>query len=155
MTMDDEQPPQPESPGPPPPAEPAAAPAAPPKRKRWYHRWKLIVTGLLVTPMLLFVLYTFIALKWSYSTGDRAGTLQKLSKKGWLCKTWEGELMQPTAPGVAPVIWNFSVRSDSLAQVINAGMGKRVVLQYQEHRGVPTDCFGATDYFVTGIRIEP
>lgn len=153
--MDDEQPPQPEAPEPAPAAEPVVAPPAEPKRKRWYHRWKLILAGLLVTPMLLLVAYTWIALKWSYSEGDRAGTLQKLSKKGWLCKTWEGELMQPTAPGVAPVIWHFSVRNDSLAQVINSGMGRRVVLQYQEHRGVPTDCFGATDYFVTGIRIDP
>ena len=151
--MNEDQP-QPESPGPAP-AEPVAAPPAEPRRKRWYQRWKLIVAGLLAAPLLLFVLYTWIALQWSYSTGDRAGTLQKLSRKGWICKTWEGELMQPTAPGVAPVIWHFSIRNDSLAGVVNAGMGKRVVLQYQEHRGVPTSCFGATDYYVTGIRIEP
>ena len=130
-----------------------ASPVAP--KKRWWHRWKLIVTGVLVAPVLLFVLYTWGALSFSYSEGDRAGTLQKFSKKGWMCKTWEGELMQPTAPGVAPTIWHFSVRNDSLAQAINAGLGKRVVLQYEEHRGVPTDCFGETDYYVTGIRIEP
>jgi hypothetical protein len=142
------------------PTPPAAAPsdapaAAPPRRRRWWHRWKLILTGVLVAPVLLVVLYTWVALNWSYSDGERSGTLIKLSKKGWLCKTWEGELMQPTAPGVAPTIWYFSVRDDATADRVTAGVGKRVVLYYSEHRGVPTDCFGETSYFVRNIRIEP
>jgi len=130
-----------------------AAPAlGTPRRKRWWHHWKLILSGIVVVPILLVVLYTWAALSWSYSTGDRAGTLQKFSHKGWLCKTWEGELMQPTAPGVAPTIWHFTVRSDSVAQAVNAGIGRRVVLMYEEHKGVPTSCFGQTRYYVTGMR---
>ena len=129
-----------------------ATPVDVPRPTRWWQHWKAILIGLVVTPILLFALYTWAALSWSYSTGDRAGTLQKFSRKGWLCKTWEGELMQPTAPGVAPTIWTFTVRDDSVAQLVNAGLGRRIVLHYEEHRGVPTSCFGQTPYFVTGMR---
>ena len=121
---------------------------------RWYHHWKMILLIIILAPMLVFGMYTCSALKYTYSEGDRAGTLQKFSRKGWLCKTWEGELMQPTAPGVAPTVWTFSVRSDSIAQLVDAGLGKRVVLHYREHRGVPTTCFGETQYYVDGIRTE-
>lgn len=144
---------EPGSPDSAPPTEPAAPPPAKP-RKRWWHRWKLILGGLVAMPVVVFALYTWVTLSWSYSEGERAGTLQKFSRKGWLCKTWEGELMQPTAPGVAPTIWHFSVRNDSVAVEVNRGLGKLVVLQYDEHRGVPTDCFGETDYYVRAIRIN-
>ncbi len=135
-------------------AEQEPAPSVAPPR-RWYHRWKLILAALVVTPALAAALYTWAALSWAYSDGYRAGTLQKFSRKGWVCKTWEGELMQPTAPGVAPTIWYFSVRDDSVAGVISEALGKRVVLHYDEHRGVPTRCFGETLYYVRGVRVEP
>jgi hypothetical protein len=115
----------------------------------------MILAVIVIAPMLGFGFFTWSALHWSYSEGDRAGTLQKFSHKGWLCKSWEGELMQPTAPGTAPTIWFFSVRNDSIAQLVNAGLGKRVVVSYQEHRGVPTSCFGDTQYYVTAVRVEP
>jgi len=136
-----------------PPSDAAPAPAAPPRR-RWWHHWRAILLALVVTPVLLFVLYTFIAVNWSYSDGERAGTLQKFSRKGWLCKTWEGEVMQPTAPGVAPTIWDFTVRDDETARRVEAGLGLRVVLHYKEHRGIPFSCFGDTRYWVDGVRIE-
>ena len=137
-------------------AEPVPPPApSPPPRKRWWHHWKLILAGVVATPLLLFACYAWSTLNWAYSEGDRAGTLQKFSRKGWICKTWEGELMQPTAPGVAPTIWEFTVRDDFIAQHMNAALGRRVVLHYQEHPGVPTTCFGETRYFVDRVRIEP
>jgi hypothetical protein len=126
----------------------------PPRRTRWWHHWKMILAAAVVAPLLAFALFTFVALHWSYSDGERAGTLQKFSHKGWLCKTWEGELMQPTAPGVAPTVWTFTVRDDSVARLVNSGLGKRVVLGYHEHRGVPTTCFGETSYYVSAVRIE-
>ncbi len=134
-------------------SEPQAA--VPPRKKHWWHHWKLILAAIVIVPCLCFALFTWSALRWSYSEGDRAGMLQKFSHKGWLCKTWEGELMQPTAPGVAPTIWYFTVRNDSIAQLVNAGLSKRVVLSYKEHRGVPTRCFGDTRYYVTAVRVEP
>ena len=89
----------------------------------------------------------------SYSEGDRVGYLQKLSRKGWLCKTHEGELAMTTIPGVAPTLWNFSVWDDEVAKKLDGQMGKRVVLHYRELRYVPTTCFGETNYFVDGADI--
>ncbi len=112
------------------------------------------VLGVLVLAALLLVgLYMWAAWSWAYSEGERAGILQKFSTKGWFCKTHEGELAISIVPGVTPVIWEFSVRDESLTPRINAALGKRVVLHYREHRGLPTTCFGETRYFVTGVRV--
>ena len=135
------------APAPPPPA------ATVPLRRPWWKRWKLILATLILTPILFFVLYTISALNWAYSEGERVGYIQKFSKKGWLCKTWEGELALSTVPGVAPVIWPFTVRNDGTARQINLALGRRVVMYYEEHRGLPSKCFGETDYFVDSVRI--
>jgi hypothetical protein len=116
-------------------------------------RGRSILTVLLLVVLLLFGLYLWIILSWAYSEGERAGILQKFSIKGWICKTYEGELAISIVPGVTPIIWYFSVRDESLAPRINAALGKRVVLHYREHRGLPTTCFGETSYFVTGVRV--
>ena len=114
---------------------------------------QLILTGTLAAPILLFVLYTWSALAWSYSEGERAGYVQKFSKKGWICKTWEGELAMVSIPGSMPEKFYFSVRNDSIAQHINDTLGKRVALVYEQHKGVPTSCFGDTEYFVTDVKV--
>jgi len=99
----------------------------------------------------LFALYIYIALNWSYSTGERAGFLQKVSNKGWICKTWEGELSLVAMPGAAPEKFLFTVRDEAVAQKVSAAAGKRVTLNYEQHKGLPTTCFGDTDYFVVGV----
>ncbi len=134
-------------------AESGAAPPPPPPPRRWWHRWKLILFLVLLTPVVLFALFTAGTLTWSYSEGQRAGYLQKLSKKGWLCKTWEGELAMTTVPGVAPTLWEFTVRDENTARQLNFALGRRVVMYYEEHRGIPSRCFGETNYFVDSIRI--
>jgi hypothetical protein len=108
--------------------------------------------GFLVVAAVLFALYTLLVLSWSYSTGERAGFMQKLSHKGVLCKTWEGELQLVAMPGSMPEKFLFTVREESVAARINAIMGKRVALTYEQHIGVPTSCFGETGYFVTDVR---
>lgn len=112
-----------------------------------------ILGVLLLALLLVSGLYVWVVLSWPYSEGERAGILQKFSSKGWLCKTYEGELAISIVPGVTPVIWYFSVRDKNLSPQINAALGKRVVLHYREHRGLPTACFGDTSYFVTGVRV--
>ena len=134
-----------------PPAEPEAPP--PPQRNRWWHHWKAMLTIAVATPLVLYGLFTAVTLTWSYSQGQRAGYLQKLSKKGWLCKTWEGELAMTTVPGVAPTVWEFTVRSEAVARQLNLALGRRVLMFYREHRGIPSRCFGETNYFVDSIRI--
>lgn len=125
-------------------------PSAPPRRGRTL---KLILVLAIIIPVALFGLYTWAALTWTYSNGDRAGIVQKFSRKGWLCKTYEGELAMSIVPGVTPVIWQFTVRDDHVVQGINTSLGKRVVLHYREHRGVPTSCFGETMYYVDSVRV--
>jgi len=97
-------------------------------------------------------LYVLIAMQWSYSEGERAGFLQKISKKGWICKTWEGELSLVAMPGAAPEKFLFTVRDEAVAAQLNAAAGKRVALRYEQHKGLPTSCMGDTDYFVVGLR---
>lgn len=109
--------------------------------------------GGLAGAILLLVLYTMFLLWWSYSEGERAGVLQKFSKRGWICKTYEGELAMYVVGGVAPQIWNFSVRDEAVAGQLHAAVGQQVRLHYAEHRGLPTDCFGETDYFVERVEV--
>ena len=108
----------------------------------------------LAVVVLVVVVYLLIVLNWSYSSGERAGVLQKLSRKGWVCKTWEGELAMTTVPGVAPVLWSFSVRDEAVAEKLSAAVGRRVVLHYSEHRGIPTECFGETSTFIESFRVD-
>lgn len=114
---------------------------------------KMIVGGVVLLPIFLFLIYTWIALTYSFSQGDRAGYMQKMSKRGWLCKTWEGELALVTMPGAIPEKFLFTVRDDAVAKKISDAAGKRVVLQYEQHKGIPTTCFGDTEYFVTGMAV--
>ena len=90
---------------------------------------------------------------WSYSDGERAGVLQKFSQRGWVCKTYEGELALYVVAGVAPQIWNFSVRDEAVAAELSKAVGQSVRLHYREHRGLPTSCFGETDYFVDRLEV--
>jgi hypothetical protein len=112
--------------------------------------------ALLIVSLLMCALYIWVALHWSYSDGERAGFVQKLSKKGWLCKTWEGELSLVSLPGAAPEKFEFTVRDDVVADRINKQVGTRVSLVYAQHKGLPGTCFGDTEYFVTDIKaIQP
>jgi len=114
---------------------------------------KLIIAAVPIVLVLLFALYTWSALTWTYSSGERAGYVQKFSRKGWICKTWEGELALVSIPGTMSEKFYFTVRDDSVAALINQGMGKRVALSYKQHKGIPTSCFGETEYFVGGVKV--
>lgn len=114
-----------------------------------------IAAGFIAVVALLFTAYVWVALHWSYSEGERAGFMQKLSSKGWICKTWEGELSLVALPGAAPEKFIFTVRDDDVAAKINQLVGQRVALVYEQHKGLPTSCFGETEYFVNDIRLLP
>jgi len=113
----------------------------------------LTLAGIVLLPLLLFAVWTWSALTWSYSEGERAGYVQKFSKRGWLCKTWEGELAMVNVPGALQEKFSFSVRDDFVAQHLMSSMGKRVTITYEQHKGVPTSCFGETEYFVTAVKV--
>jgi hypothetical protein len=132
----------------------ADTPAAP--KPSWRRRhWRLITIILVVlVPVVIFALWAWITLGYAYASEDRAGFVQKIAKRGWLCKTWEGELAMSNQPGAMPEIFKFTVRNDSLAHVLENNLGKRVTVTYEQHRGVPTSCFGETQDYITNVRIN-
>lgn len=127
-------------------------PVAPAPAKKMRNKALIALLILLLIPGVIIALWIWIALGYTYASGERAGYIQKISKKGWLCKTWEGELAMANLPGTMPQIFTFTVRNDSVAHVLEQNAGKQVSLTYEQHRGVPTSCFGETEYFVTGAR---
>ena len=114
----------------------------------------LYVTGLLAAALLLLAAYTWTMLHISYSDGERAGYLQKFSSRGWICKTWEGEMLLTSMPGAIPEKFEFSVRDDQVAKELMSAAGKRVILTYAQHKGVPTQCFGETEYYITKVVVQ-
>ncbi len=135
---------------------PLASPPASTPPRRWGRRLGCGAALVLLLAAGGFALYVWAALSFSFSEGERAGYVQKFSKKGWVCKTWEGELAMVSLPGTLAETFRFSVRDDKVAEVINASVGRRVALSYEQHKGIPTDCFGETEYFVTGAKlVEP
>lgn len=112
--------------------------------------WIFTTFALFIT---LFAGYLWLALNWSYSKGERAGYVQKFSQKGWLIKTWEGELTLVAVPGSMPEKFFFTARSDELAKKINTSVGKRVAVAYEQHKGLPSNWFGDTEYFVKDIKV--
>ena len=112
-------------------------------------RYVLLVVSMLV---LLAAGWVWLTLHWSYSEGERAGYVQKLSRKGWVCKTWEGEIAMVTMPGAIPEKFEFTVRDDAMAERINAAAGHRVSLHYQQHKFIPSSCFGDTEYVIDDLR---
>ncbi|MGH7616655.1 MAG: hypothetical protein ACREPM_05450 [Gemmatimonadaceae bacterium] len=117
------------------------------------HKLVTVIVIIVLTPIIVVTLWTTIALHYTYSTGERAGFLQKISKRGWLCKTWEGDVQLTALPGAAPEIFTFSVRSDSIAERLNTLAGQHVVVHYQQHKGLPSSCFGDTEYFIDSVRL--
>jgi len=115
----------------------------------WFLRPKVILVLLFLAAGGLVVAFNF-----SYSDGNRAGYIQKFSRKGWLCKTHEGELAMSTVPGTAPVLWEFSVSDETVAAQLTKLTGKRLVLHYKEFRYLPTTCFGDTAYFVDRVEVQ-
>ncbi len=109
----------------------------------------LWILGLALVP----VVYLLVVFNWSYSSGERAGWVQKFSSKGWLCKTWEGEMAMVSMPGTTTEKFFFTVLDDGVAERINKVVGKRVALHYEEKVGIPTSCFGDTRYYVTRVSV--
>jgi hypothetical protein len=125
-----------------------------PKKSFTRRHWgKLLLGAVIFVPVSVLAIWTLIALSYSYSAGERVGYIQKFSKKGWICKTYEGEIAMVNLPGQIANTFQFSVRDDRIAALINKAQGQRVALTYEQHKGVPTSCFGETQYFVKGVRV--
>ncbi|HTJ19655.1 MAG TPA: hypothetical protein VL494_22890 [Steroidobacteraceae bacterium] len=122
------------------------------KRRGRFGRFVVILLALV---LVIGALWTWFSLSWAYSEGERAGILQKFSKKGWICKTYEGELALYVVGGVAPQLWYFSARDDKVAEQLAGAVGSQVRIHYTEHRGVPTSCFAETpNYAESFTRVQ-
>lgn len=119
------------------------------------RRLSRLILGVVLLAVLLGALWTWFSLSWSYSEGERAGILQKFSRKGWICKTYEGELALYVVGGIAPQIWHFSTRDEELAKKLSANVGRSIRLHYTEHRGIPTNCFAETPHFAESFVVVP
>ena len=113
---------------------------------------KLRVLAVLLALVGLSAAYFWLAWHWSYSTGERAGWVRTLSRKGSICKTWEGEMVMVSMPGLANEKFAFTVWNDEVAEQINTLMGRLVRLHYEQKVGLPSSCFGDSRYYVTGVR---
>lgn len=115
-----------------------------------FAKW-FVLFGLL--PLMLFVGYTFFTLHWVYSAGERAGFVQKISEKGFACKTYEGELVLVTIPGTQAEKFFFTAKNKAIYDRINETIGQRVRLMYKQHKWIPSSCFGDTEYFVYDVQL--
>src|SRR4051794_32913313 len=135
-------------------AMPVNGPAGPAPARGRRIGARLLVFTFAVAALALgaFALFAWGALHYSYSDGERAGYVQKFSRRGWICKTWEGELAMVNLPGTMPQVFDFSVRDPKVADILNKTIGQRVAIHYEQHKGIPSDCFGETEYFITQVR---
>ena len=116
------------------------------------HRIKIVLLAIVGVLVGAAALWTLVTLTFSYSDGDRVGYVQKFSRKGWICRTWEGELAMSPVPGATPQIFTFTVRDDVVAKQIASLEGKKIALHYKEKKGIPSSCFGDTSYFISEVR---
>ncbi len=132
-------------------SEPVAEQAEKPRKR---HLLLKIGLPVILVPVLALALWVWGTLGFVYSSGERTGYVQKMSYRGWLCKTWEGELAMSPVPGSPPTLFNFTIRNDSVAKALELAAGHQVTLAYAQHKHVPTTCFGETEYFVEGFRVD-
>jgi hypothetical protein len=112
-----------------------------------------VLSIIVVVVLLVLAGITWVSLTWVYSEGERAGYVQKFSRRGWVCKTWEGEMAMVTMPGTMSEKFAFTVRDPAVATQLNANIGQRLTLHYDQHKWIPNSCFGETEYWVTGVKV--
>ena len=116
------------------------------------QRVKRTILSIFLISLLIIALTMWIC-SWSYSEGTRSGNLIKVSTKGVVFKSFEGELnlggvrMQD---GLEGNIWSFTILNDDTAEDVKGFEGKRVKVYYKErYKTMPWQ--GDTNYIVTDI----
>jgi len=113
-----------------------------------------VLLGFIIAAVLGFTAFTWLTLHWSYSDGERAGLLQKFSRRGWICKTYEGEMVLATVATVNAEKFLFTVRDPNIARQLTGYIGDHITVHYEQRKWIPTSCFGDTEYFVTSVQRE-
>lgn len=121
------------------------------KTKLFFRRlFTFAAVGMLVVGILYMVWCN-----WTYSQGTRTGVLIKISQKGYVFKTEEGQLnlggfSTGESDGLIGNIWNFSMKDESIYRELEKLEGKKVTLKYKEiNKSMPWQ--GDTNYFVYGV----
>jgi len=112
----------------------------------------IIISSILLLSLAGYIAYT----QYAYSEGVRAGVLIKFSSKGYVFKTYEGELnlggVSQQQNTIMNSIWEFSVKDAAAAKKLMGQEGKRMQLHYKE---INKNFFfqGDTRYFVDSVKI--
>ncbi|HHM21630.1 MAG TPA: hypothetical protein ENJ20_06360 [Bacteroidetes bacterium] len=121
------------------------------KAKRFTRRLLWSVAGLITIGIIGFFLWA----NYTYSEGTRSGNLIKISKKGYIFKTYEGQLklggidLQNEEEGLSDT-WSFSVKNINIVRQLEKLQGEKVILRYKEiNKAMPWQ--GDTNYFVTDV----
>jgi hypothetical protein len=116
------------------------------------NMFKKILVILIFAGIASLTVYYFYR-NWTVSEGTRTGILYKISKKGRIFKTYEGELMLGNSPMMTKEsIWYFSVENKEVYQEMQQFEGKNVKVHYREKE----DTFpwqGDTDYLVYDVQL--
>ncbi len=117
-----------------------------PKRKSW--KWKFF---LITFALLAFAVY-FLFFK-PFSIGHREGFVTKLSKKGYIFKTWEGELRTNVLSLNDVNTFVFSVADKNVVDVLNK-IDQRVYVKLHYKQYILRAFFkGDTKYFIDRVEI--
>ena len=127
------------------------------EKKSFKSRFKRFILKIVFGVFVLCLLLIW-ACSWTYSEGTRAGQLIKITKKGIVFKTNEGELnmgglrVGSTNDGLEGNLWQFSVLDEDVLNQLEEAEGRRVKLGYKERfRSMPWQ--GDTNYFVVSVEI--
>lgn len=105
-----------------------------------------------IVVVVMTALFFTIAYYASYSDGDRTGELIKFSRKGYVFKTWEGEISQ----GIAGAqIFKFSVldNDEEVIETLKKYQGQYIKVTYVE-RYTTFPWWGDTNYYITAVKKE-
>ena len=83
----------------------------------------------------------------TYSEGERSGELVKFSKKGLVCKTWEGQMNTGGVSNGAANTWEFTVEDEGVAKILQNKLGQKIDVNYKQEV-MTGPCRSETNYFV-------
>lgn len=88
-----------------------------------------------------------------YSDGERTGLVNKISHKGLICQTWEGQMLVGNGNNVDPEEYFFTVKDDAVVKQVQDAQGKIATLHYKQY-ALSSNCWGDTSYEVVGVTVK-
>lgn len=130
------------------------------KRNSWFDRLMHNVVDnigawMIGSTVTLTFLLSFVPVYFTYSDGVKTGTLTKITEKGFIFKTYEGQLnlggmVSDGDGGMVANVFNFSVKDKTLFEQLSQSQDKRVKLKYNQYVNVPINV-GDSNYIITEV----